>query len=71
MSEGTVDDQCVAAAQAICCLAILAQHPTNALALKELGAMTQLTEIIEDSEHNKVRRPYSFDTMRLKPTSKP
>lgn len=53
-STDVVEEEYAAAAMAICCVAILMQHPTNALAMKKLEGLRQLTELIHDSEHNEV-----------------
>lgn len=49
-----MEEDGAAAAQAICCVAILMQHPTNAQAMKRARGLRQLTDLIQDSEHNEV-----------------
>ncbi|CAM9873374.1 unnamed protein product [Pylaiella littoralis] len=53
-STAAAEEQAVAAAQAASCVAILMQHPTNALAMKRGGGLGQLTELIFDSEDSEV-----------------
>eukprot|EP00904_Undaria_pinnatifida_P004808 jgi/Undpi1/1457/HiC_scaffold_11.g04848.m1 len=53
-SDNTVDEEGAAAAQAMSCVAILMQHATNALAMKRVGGLRQITELIHDSENNEV-----------------
>ncbi|CAN0320770.1 unnamed protein product, partial [Ectocarpus sp. 12 AP-2014] len=50
-TAAAAEEEGTAAGQAASCVAILMQHPTNALAMKRAGGLKKLAELIFDSEH--------------------
>lgn len=48
------EEETAAAAQAMSCVAILMQHPTNAQAMKRGDGLRQLAELVLDSEDSEV-----------------
>lgn len=56
----SADDEVAAAAQAISCVAILIQHPNNALAMRRARGLRRLINIINESEHNEVHNELTF-----------
>lgn len=51
-AAAAAEEQGTAAGQAASCVAILMQHPTNALTMKRAGGLKELAELIFDSEHS-------------------
>ncbi|CAN0100954.1 unnamed protein product [Ectocarpus sp. 6 AP-2014] len=51
-AAAAAEEEGTAAGQAASCVAILMQHPTNALAMKRAGGLKELAELIFDSEHS-------------------
>ncbi|CAM9399461.1 unnamed protein product [Ectocarpus sp. 12 AP-2014] len=51
-AAAVAEEEGIAAGQAASCVAILMQHPTNALAMKRAGGLKELAELIFDSEHS-------------------